>query len=225
MLMSTAGLIIEDDRSNHACVRAVLEQAGVAVTSAYTGLEGRNALAGSKFDVVAIRTDLPNLNGVLITKELKRFGPNTEAVVIGLADDVEAVLPACRLAGMNRVVLRPTLRHDLVASLRITGVISPPSPWPRARSVAVFDAFANDLRITLFAMLSRDGPTSATVLARRIGTTRQMLDFHLKNLVKAGVVQRRQAAREVLFEARTEGLMGAAQWMTAFADQPEAPPP
>jgi DNA-binding transcriptional ArsR family regulator len=94
------------------------------------------------------------------------------------------------------------------------------------RSLAVLDAFANELRVTLFAMLSRDGPASSTVLARGIiGATRQNLDFHLQTLVEAKLVHRRRASRETLYEVRTEGLMGAAQWLIAFADQPGTPPP
>jgi CheY-like chemotaxis protein len=224
--MPTAALIIEDDRDNHACMRAVLEVVGVEVKGVYVGVDGRHALDGSKFDVVVVRTDLPDLSGILIAEALRRSGQNTEAVVIGLAADVESNLRACRQAGMNIVLPRPTPRENLIAALRTTGVIAPPAPWSMTRSLAVLDAFANELRVTLFAMLSRDGPASSTVLARGIiGATRQNLDFHLQTLVEAKLVHRRRASRETLYEVRTEGLMGAAQWLIAFADQPGTPPP
>jgi CheY-like chemotaxis protein/DNA-binding transcriptional ArsR family regulator len=223
--MPTAALIIEDDRDNHACVRAVLEGVGVEVKGVYVSVDGRHALEGSKFDVVVVRTDMPELNGMRITEALRRSGENTEAFVIGLAADAKASLPACRQAGMNTVLPRPTPRQDLIAALRTTGVIASAAPWPMSRSLAVFDAFANELRVTLFATLSRDGPASATVLARQIGTSRQKVDFHLETLVEAKLVHRRRTARETLYEARSEGLMGAAQWLIAFADQPGTPPP
>jgi CheY-like chemotaxis protein len=195
------------------------------VKGVYISIDGMNALNDSKFDVVLVRTDMPELNGMRIIETLRRSGENTEAVVIGLAADVEASLRACRQAGMNTVLPRPTPREDLIAARRTTGVIAPPAPWPMSRSVAVFDALAHELRVTLCAKLSRDGPASCTVLARGIGTTRQKLDFHLQTLVEAKLVHRRRTARETLYEARTEGLKGAAQWMIAFADQPGTPPP
>jgi DNA-binding transcriptional ArsR family regulator len=131
----------------------------------------------------------------------------------------------CIAAGMARVIERPVVKHVLLGVLRDLGLVSPRAPSTTAASVAVFEALANPLRVELLTILARSGPTSATTLAREMAMSRQKLEFHLKDLRRAKLVESRREGRETLFAARTNDLEAVAQWVTQFAAEPDVTPP
>ncbi|MEA2686578.1 MAG: hypothetical protein QOE93_1773 [Actinomycetota bacterium] len=82
---------------------------------------------------------------------------------------------------------------------------------------AVFAALADPTRRGLVTRLVRDGPRSATALARDLPMSRQAVVHHLQALADAGLVDARRAGREVQWSAETGPLVDAAAWMLATA--------
>ncbi len=78
---------------------------------------------------------------------------------------------------------------------------------------AVFSALADPTRRSLVARLSRDGPRTATLLARDLPITRQAVVHHLQALGHAGLVDTRREGREVRYRATPEPLGDAVAWM------------
>jgi DNA-binding transcriptional ArsR family regulator len=78
---------------------------------------------------------------------------------------------------------------------------------------AVFGALADPTRRGLMARLVRDGPSTATTLARDLPVTRQAVVHHLKALGDAGLVDARRDGREVRYGATAERLSDAVVWM------------
>jgi DNA-binding transcriptional ArsR family regulator len=78
---------------------------------------------------------------------------------------------------------------------------------------AVFGALADPTRRGLMARLIREGPNSATALARDLPVSRQAVVHHLKALGEAGLVDARRDGREVRYGATTEPMADAAAWM------------
>jgi DNA-binding transcriptional ArsR family regulator len=81
------------------------------------------------------------------------------------------------------------------------------------RSDAVFAALADPTRRGLLETVAERGPLSATDLARDRPITRQAVAKHLDVLSSAGLIERRRAGRETLYEARTTALGEVVRWI------------
>jgi DNA-binding transcriptional ArsR family regulator len=80
-----------------------------------------------------------------------------------------------------------------------------------------FAALADTRRRELLELLARGPGASAGGLASVLTVSRQAVAQHLAVLEEARLVTRRRAGRQVLFAARPEGLIAAADWLTARA--------
>jgi DNA-binding transcriptional ArsR family regulator len=78
---------------------------------------------------------------------------------------------------------------------------------------AVFSALSDPTRRGLVSRLVRDGPHSATDLARDLPMTRQAVVHHLQALGDAGLVDAHRSGREVRYRATPEPLAEAVAWM------------
>lgn len=78
---------------------------------------------------------------------------------------------------------------------------------------AVFSALADATRRDLVARLVREGPHTATALARDLPMTRQAVVHHLQALGEAGLVDASRDGREVRYRATPEPLGEAVAWM------------
>jgi DNA-binding transcriptional ArsR family regulator len=81
----------------------------------------------------------------------------------------------------------------------------------------VFAALADPTRRRLVEWLSREGPASATELARRLPISRQGVAKHLAALAEAGLVVPLREGRDVRYRLTAEPLTRAMQWMAALA--------
>jgi len=78
---------------------------------------------------------------------------------------------------------------------------------------AVFSALADPTRRGLVTRLSRQGPSTATTLARELPMTRQAVVHHLQALGEAGLVDASREGREVRYRATPEPMGDAVAWM------------
>lgn len=78
---------------------------------------------------------------------------------------------------------------------------------------AVFAALADPTRRGLLRSVAEHGPLTATDLARERPITRQAVAKHLDVLSTAGLIERRRAGRETLYEARTSPLGEVVDWI------------
>ena len=83
----------------------------------------------------------------------------------------------------------------------------------------VLSAIADPNRRRLLDELARRGEATATALADVVPITRQAVTKHLTVLRQSGLVSGLRQGREVRYRVQTDGLVSAAQWMTALAAQ------
>ena len=81
---------------------------------------------------------------------------------------------------------------------------------------AVFEALADPTRRRVVHELSKDGPLTATELARRIPVTRQAIAKHFAALEDAGLAAGIRVGRETRYELRTQAFAEAEAWMRAI---------
>ena len=77
----------------------------------------------------------------------------------------------------------------------------------------VFDALADPNRRFVLEALAERETATATELAAELPVTRQAVAKHLAALNEAGLVERRRAGRETLYELTPEPLGEAMDWM------------
>jgi DNA-binding transcriptional ArsR family regulator len=81
---------------------------------------------------------------------------------------------------------------------------------------AVFAALADPTRRRVVHELSKDGPLTATELAKRIPVTRQAIAKHFDALEEADLAAATHVGRETRYELRTQAFAEAEAWMRAI---------
>jgi DNA-binding transcriptional ArsR family regulator len=81
---------------------------------------------------------------------------------------------------------------------------------------AVFEALADRTRRRVVLELSKNGPLTATQLARRIPVSRQAIAKHFDALEEAGLAAATRVGRETRYELRTQPFAEAEAWMRAI---------
>jgi ArsR family transcriptional regulator, cadmium/lead-responsive transcriptional repressor len=80
----------------------------------------------------------------------------------------------------------------------------------------VFEALADPTRRRVVYELSKDGPLTATELAKRIPVTRQAIAKHFAALEEAKLAVGVHVGRETRYELRTQAFAEAEAWMRAI---------
>lgn len=88
-----------------------------------------------------------------------------------------------------------------------------------AHSAPVFAALGDQRRLRLMARLCTDGPGSITTLSSDSDVTRQAVTKHLRVLARAGLVRAVRDGRETIYQANTEQLEQARQYLDTISRQ------
>ena len=115
-------LVADDDPVNLEIARLQLEQANLVVDTAEDGTEAVSKVAQSPYEVIFMDMQMPNLNGLEATRQIRQMAGYRHVPIIALtanafAEDKEH----CFNAGMNDVLVKPfdpeTLFSTLLRSL------------------------------------------------------------------------------------------------------------
>jgi len=100
-------LVVEDTMMSFKLLKAVLGQVSAKVTHAKDGLQAIGyCKEGMDFDVVVMDIQMPGMNGLDATREIKKLRPDLPviAATANTFDDEEA---ACREAGCDGFITKP----------------------------------------------------------------------------------------------------------------------
>lgn len=109
-------LVIEDDPSNGAVMRAMLQREGHHVEVHEDGARGFAAFGTGTWDVVLLDLDLPDLPGTEIARRIRAVDPTTP-IVACTAQVTPDARRSCELAGMNAFLGKPFTRDRLLAEV------------------------------------------------------------------------------------------------------------
>jgi len=100
-------MVVEDTLMSYKLFSAVLSQVNATVTHASNGREAIELCSGNlHFDVVVMDIQMPEVNGIEATREIKKLRPGLPviAATANTFDDEEA---ACREAGCEAFITKP----------------------------------------------------------------------------------------------------------------------
>ncbi|MEO6595757.1 MAG: response regulator [Planctomycetota bacterium] len=124
-------LVADDNPINQKLIDRMLSRDGHAVTMAENGRICCDLFAGRKFDLILMDMQMPVMNGVEATEEIRRdLGPEGKTVpIIALtANTTPEDREACLRSGMNEVLAKPVSLPRLRAVLAHFGSISTATP-------------------------------------------------------------------------------------------------
>jgi signal transduction histidine kinase/AmiR/NasT family two-component response regulator len=114
-------LVAEDNTVNQVIVEAMLRQLGHEVTVVMNGRQALAALAADPFDVVLMDCNMPELDGLETTRQLRAGAAGIRGAkvpVIALtANAMDGDREACLAAGMNDFLSKPVSIHALRAAI------------------------------------------------------------------------------------------------------------
>lgn len=109
-------LLVDDDEMTRKHLKRLLEKNGYPLSIAENGQEALNTLKREKFDIILMDIQMPVINGIQATKEIRAGGygePNIPIVALtayAMSGDREKFLQA----GMDDYIPKPVSREDLI---------------------------------------------------------------------------------------------------------------
>ena len=110
-------LLVEDDRDVAEYVRRDLEDEGYAVTVCHDGAEGLRAAERAAFDIIVLDVMLPFMDGLEVTRRLRRQSIRTPILLLTARDAPEEVVRGLD-AGADDYLTKPFSFDVLLARLR-----------------------------------------------------------------------------------------------------------
>ena len=107
--MSKNVLCVDDSESVRMIVKYTLEKEGFEITEALDGQDGLDkAKSGDSYDLFILDLNMPNLNGIALTKEIRKIGKyNKTPILILTTENVQEKKIEGKNAGANGWVVKP----------------------------------------------------------------------------------------------------------------------
>ena len=113
-------LVVDDDADTRSIVRRVLEREGVHVADAGNGADALAAAVRSRFDLVVLDLDLPDMTGLEVLAELRLVDPLIVVVMLtGAGGEADRVLGL--VTGADDYVVKPFSVRELAARVMAQG--------------------------------------------------------------------------------------------------------
>ncbi len=111
-------LLADDNPVNREVGRALLEELGLEVHTALDGRDAVNKAAAGQFDLVLMDVQMPKLDGLAATRELRNHAKLAAVPVIAMtANAADQNRDDCLAAGMNDFLTKPVDLWALAAML------------------------------------------------------------------------------------------------------------
>ncbi len=107
-------LIVDDGETNRKLIRLMLEKRGIETSLAVNGQEGLTAALNGDFELVLMDMQMPVLDGIAVTRELRSRGVETPIIAL-TANAMRVSCQQCLAAGCNGYVTKPILGRELFA--------------------------------------------------------------------------------------------------------------
>ncbi|MFP4226317.1 MAG: response regulator [Desulfobacterales bacterium] len=112
---SGTALVVEDNMTNRAVIKNLIESLGVRVDTAQNGREALEKAQNQAYPIIFMDLQMPEIDGMDICKKIRESGgPCAGAFIVALTADVdEHTIEQCRETGMNEYLPKPVGKHEL----------------------------------------------------------------------------------------------------------------
>jgi CheY-like chemotaxis protein len=126
-------LLAEDNQVNQLVARRMLEKRGHTVTVVENGLAAVNALEDGEFDLVFMDVQMPEMDGLEATMEIRRRerGGRRVPIIAMTAHAMKGDREHCIAAGMDGYVAKPIQAEEVERAIAALALFSAPLAQPR----------------------------------------------------------------------------------------------
>ena len=113
-------LVVEDNKINRMVITKFLEKMGHEPVSSSNGIEALDVLQTQKFDLILMDVEMPDMNGIETTKEIRknqRASYKDIPIIALTAHTSEADKERFLAAGMNGFTGKPVDKAELAAAI------------------------------------------------------------------------------------------------------------
>jgi PAS domain S-box-containing protein len=111
-------LIVDDNEINREVTRKLLEHIGYECETAENGAEAVKKCAETKFDLILMDCQMPEMDGFTATKTIRQTEKTHHPKIIALtANSAETEHEKCLRAGMDDYLCKPVTKNDLIEIL------------------------------------------------------------------------------------------------------------
>ena len=110
-------LLVEDDRRLAASIQRGLGESGLAVDIVHDGNEGIAAVLSAPYDVVVMDVMLPGVDGLTVSRELRRQKVSAPILMLTARDAVDDRVSGLE-AGADDYMIKPFAMRELLARIR-----------------------------------------------------------------------------------------------------------
>lgn len=110
-------LIVDDGETNRKLVRLMLEKHGIETATAADGREGVDAILENNFDLVLMDMQMPVLDGIAATRELRERGVETPILAL-TANAMRVDRQQCLDAGCDGYLTKPFQTRQLLETMQ-----------------------------------------------------------------------------------------------------------
>ncbi|MDK9716354.1 MAG: response regulator [Trichlorobacter sp.] len=115
-------LVVDDEENTRLALTRLLSREGYEVTTAANGLEALSSLRNSPAELIITDLNMPEMNGLVFLRELKREYPASNVIMITAFGEVESYLEALNL-GAFEYLNKPLRLEEL---RKVMGKMFPP---------------------------------------------------------------------------------------------------
>jgi two-component system KDP operon response regulator KdpE len=192
-------LLVEDDRALAQVLELALSARGYSVVSVATGAGGLEAASVSLPDVVVLDLGLPDLDGIEVCRQLRRWYLNPIVVLSADGDEVRKITALD--AGADDYVTKPFSMPEVLARVRVA-----------LRHRQAVAAVADDAVLRLGPLVIDTGAREVAVDGERIELARMEYELLLLLAHNAGKVLTHQALARRLWPGETADRSESLRW-------------
>jgi two-component system chemotaxis response regulator CheY len=122
--MSKNILVVDDSASVRQQVSAALKQAGLNVSEAVDGVDGKNKIDAGGIDCVVCDINMPNKNGIEMVEEIKKDARHKSLPIVMLTTEgAKDLITRAKAAGASGWIVKPFNASALVSAVKkLSGV-------------------------------------------------------------------------------------------------------
>jgi CheY-like chemotaxis protein len=118
-------LVVEDNAVNQKLALRLLGQMGYQADVAGNGLEAIEALERQRYDVVLMDVQMPEMDGLEATRQIRRQWPERPVRIIAMtANAMQGDREATLKAGMDDYISKPIRVEELIRALERSKVLT-----------------------------------------------------------------------------------------------------
>lgn len=124
-------LVVDDNKTNLAFVKAILSQQQLEVDTAETGADAVRLAKSGRYQLILMDIQLPDMSGILATHLIRQLPQHQDTVIMAFtAHALPEEIQQFHQAGMNDVVIKPLDAHKVADLIRRCHQLSPQNPIP-----------------------------------------------------------------------------------------------